>query len=109
MHSDRINNMLRLLSDILVLFFSQNIVNKLNFVSAADVDVACLDRKEDTCKLGERKDILIFFHQRRGSSLDFNVFSRKYLDISSLGSLTVPTSSAETSSQKDARNLAFLD
>ena len=45
MHSDRINNMLRLLSDILVLFFSQNIVNKLNFVSAADVDVAWIGRK----------------------------------------------------------------
>ena len=52
---------------------------------------------------------MIFFHQRRGSSLDFNFFSRQYLDISSFGSLTVPTSSAETSSQKDARNLAFLD
>ena len=45
MHSDRINNMLRLLSDILVLFLSQNIANKLNIVSAADVDVAWIGRK----------------------------------------------------------------
>ena len=66
MHSDRINNMLRLLSDILVLFLSQNIANKLNIVSAADVDVAWIGRKilASSSYVVERKDILIFFHLR---------------------------------------------